>query len=161
MKNFKSEKGMITMVTLLTVLFMASFLITSYMLVANKVKTQKEILIETKAIYEPKESMEEIYNSYFSNDNVIPIYTAEQLIKIGETYTNLDGKYYTNDENTVYVLMNNIEFNAEELGLAEDWEPIDKNTEFKGTFDWNENIITVTNSNKNIEFSSFEPGFME
>lgn len=152
MKKLKNENGVITMITLLTVLFIITFLLSSYIIVANKVKTQKEIINETKKIYKPKYSMEEIYNSYFSNDNVIPIYTDEELIKIGETYTNLNGKYYTNDENTIYVLMNNIEFNATDLELETDWKPIDWNTNFPGTFDWNGKKITVTNIKGNIEF---------
>ena len=62
MKRLKSEKGVITMITLVTVLFMISFLISSYIIVANKVRTQKEMMAETKSIYEPKSTMEEILN---------------------------------------------------------------------------------------------------
>lgn len=116
MKKIKSENGVITMITLVTVLFMISFLISSYIIVANKVKTQKEMLAETKAIYEPKSTMEEIYNSYFSNENIIPIYTVEQLLNMGSGQQNvyINGKYYnfTNDENTIYMLMNDLSFRA-------------------------------------------------
>ncbi len=69
MKNLKKENGVITIITLVTILFIVSFLISSYILVANKVKIQKEIVSETRKIYEPKSSMEEIYNSY-----ILPLY---------------------------------------------------------------------------------------
>lgn len=152
MKKIKSEKGVIALVTLITILFMLSFLMSSYVLISNKVKTQKEMLGEIKTTYEPKYTMEEIYNSYFSGDNVIPIYTVEQLLKIGEEPYYLNGKYYINNENTVYVLMNDLEFDATELRLQTDWKPIEQDTNFPGTFDWNENTITVTNLKGNIEY---------
>ncbi len=150
MKRLKSGKGVITMITLVTVLFMISFLISSYVLVANKVKTQKEMLNETKNIYEPKFTIEEVYNSYFSSDNAIPIYTAQELLMIGEKHSNINGKYYTNDENTTYILMNDIEFRAQDFELQADWEPIDENANFLGNFEWNKHRIDVTTLNKNV-----------
>ena len=153
MKRLKSEKGVITMITLVTVLFMVSFLISSYIIVANKVKTQKEMMAETKSIYEPKTSMEEIYNSYFSNENIIPIYTVEQLLVIGNNQqVNINGKYYkfSNNENSVYVLMNDIELNAIDLGLKNNWVPIYENKDFLGIFEWNGYTIEVTKLNGNI-----------
>ena len=116
MTRIKSEKGVITMVTLLTILFMISFLIASYVLISNKVRTQKNMLAETKSIYEPKFTMEEIYNSFSNKDNIIPIYTTEHLLKMGsgQQNVNVNGKYYnfSNDENTIYVLMNDLSFKA-------------------------------------------------
>ena len=116
MKRLKNENGVITMITLITVLFMVSFLISSYIIIANKVKTQKEMMAETKSIYEPKASMEEVYNSYFASENIIPIYTVEQLLNVGSGQQNvyINGKYYdfNNDENTVYMLMNELSFKA-------------------------------------------------
>lgn len=123
MKRLKNENGVITMITLITVLFMVSFLISSYIIIANKVKTQKEMMAETKSIYEPKTSMEEVYNSYFSNENLIYIYSDEQLINVGTgNVVNVNGKYYNfnNDKNTTYILMNN-------LALENDnWQEIEK-----------------------------------
>ena len=52
MKNFKSEKGAITIIVLVSVLFFVSFLISSYVIVANKVQAQKEIVQQTRDIYE-------------------------------------------------------------------------------------------------------------
>ena len=66
MTKIRDQKGAITMITLITVLFLVSFLMSTYIIISNKVKTQKEMLNETKSIYEPKVTMEEIYNSYFN-----------------------------------------------------------------------------------------------
>ena len=126
MKSLRSEKGAITLITLITILFLISFLMTSYMWVSNKVKTQKEILSETKKIYEPKTTMEEIYNSYFTDNSIRPIYTVEQLLAIGNNDTiNIYGKVYTfsNTENTAYLLKNDLEFIVNDLNLEVDWIP--------------------------------------
>lgn len=147
MTKLRDKKGAITMITLITVLFLVSFLMSSYIIVSNKVKTQKEILNETKSIYEPKVTMEEIYNSYFSNDTVIPIYTVNQLLSIGNNEKiNIDGKIYTFSSDKVYVLKNNLEFSAIDLGLETDWIP----TYNSGNFEWNDNTIKVTTLSGNI-----------
>lgn len=155
MKKLKSEKGAITMVVLVSVMFFVSFLISAYVIVANKVQTQKEIIAETKKVYEPKSSMEDIYNSYFNNDEVIPIYTVEQLLAIGEEekQINIDGKYYTFTNTSSYILKNDLEFSAIDLELTEDWIPLGSNSStFEGNFEGNGNTITVTNldGSKNI-----------
>ena len=87
MKNLKKENGAITIIVLVSVLFMVSFLISSYILVSNKLKSQKDILEETERVYDSTETMEDIYNSYIGNSEIIPIYTMEQLLKIGSNET--------------------------------------------------------------------------
>lgn len=147
MRKLRNEKGAITMITLVTIVFMVSFLMTSYALIANKVKTQKEILAETKAIYEPKLSMEEIYNSYYVNDNIIPISTVEQLLSIGSNEKiSIDGKVYTfsNTEDSIYLLKNDLEFSAIELDLESNWVPPYENEDFVADFDWSGHTIKVT-----------------
>lgn len=147
MKKIKDEKGAITMIVLVTIVFMVSFLMTSYALIANKVKTQKEILAETKAIYEPKLSMEEIYNSYYTSDNIIPISTVEQLLAIGSNEKiSIDGKVYTfsNIEDAIYLLKNDLEFSAIELDLESNWVPPYEDEEFVADFDWSGHTIKVT-----------------
>ena len=150
MKKLKSQSGVITLITLITVLFLVSFLLTSYMLMANKVKMQKEILTETKKIYEPQVTMEEIYNSFFIDNNIIPIYTVEQLLAIGnDEVMVIDGKIYifSNTQNTTYLLKNNLEFNGE-------WIPPYEDTDFKGNFDWSGNTISVTDSSgETVEYN--------
>lgn len=116
MKKIKSENGAITIITLVSILFMVSFLISSYILISNKAQAQKDIIEETRKIYEPTATMEEIYNSYFNNSKIVPIYTVEQLLIMGSDNknVNINGKYYdfNNDENTIYVLMNDLKFRA-------------------------------------------------
>lgn len=143
MKNVKNQNGMITMLVLITVIFLLSFLISAYLLISNKLKSEQDIVSETKRIYEGTASMDEIYNSYFSNDEIVPIYTAEQLIKIGsKENVIINGKYYNFSSNAQYVLMNDIEFDTAKLGLKNDWIPIGEyiNTSangFTGKFEGN------------------------
>ncbi len=144
MKKLKNENGAITILVVVSVLFMVSFLISSYTIIANKVQAQKEMITETKKIYENNSNMEETYNSYFNNENIIPIYNAEQLVRIGsgETYE-IDGKYYTFSKDATYIFMNDIQFNAKDIEYlnGKDWIPIGK-TDIN--FDGNGREITVT-----------------
>lgn len=149
MKSIKKENGAITLITLVTVLFMVSFLISAYILISNKVKTQKDIIDETREIYESKSTMEEVYNSYISEDKIIPIYNMEQLLDIGTGKTKIiNNKYYTFLSNATYILMNDLEY-------SESLENTDENEEtgrllignsFKGKFDGNGHKITVINN---------------
>ena len=154
MKKLKSQNGVITLITLITVLFLVSFLMTSYMIMANKVKVQKEILTETKKLYEPQVTMEEIYNSFFIDNNIIPIYTVDQLLSIGNNEKMLiDGKIYTfsNTKDTTYLLKRNLEFNVADLA---DWKPPYEDTDFKGNFDWSGNTISVIDSSgEKVEYT--------
>lgn len=148
MKKLKSQNGAITMLVLISIMFLISFLISTYVLVMNKAQSQKEIVEETKKIYESPFTMEEIYNSYFNTGNIVPIYTVEQLLYMGtgKQNVNINGKYYNfnNDKNTIYVLMNDLEFNALELGLEEDWIPINDNSDYISNFEWNNYKVKVT-----------------
>ena len=92
MKNIKKEEGAITIITLVTILFIVSFLISSYIIVANKVRIQKEIVSEIGKIYEPKSTMEEIYNSYTKDIDL------SEEIKVGDVITEIDGKTITTKE---------------------------------------------------------------
>lgn len=64
MKNLKSEKGAITMLVLISLVFLTTFLISSYAIMSNKMKTQKKVISDTKEIYESY-SLNEMYESYF------------------------------------------------------------------------------------------------
>lgn len=77
MKRLKNENGGITVIALVSVLFMVSFLVSAYIIAANKVQVQKEIIQETIRIYESEKSMEELYNSHLSQNENIAIYTNE------------------------------------------------------------------------------------
>ncbi len=174
MRNIKSESGAITILVLVSVLFMLSFLISSYVIIANKVQAQKEIIAQTKSIYE-NYNMDEIYNGYFSNNNIIPIYTPEQLLTIGNSEEDqtisINGKFYKfpankdnpkseeENNNTIYLLMNDIEFNDEVYASkyenvfdeSSNWIPIGKNTKIVGNFEGNGHEIKILNSEENIK----------
>ena len=168
MKNIKSEKGAITILVLVSVLFMLSFLISSYVIIANKVQTQKEIIAQTRSIYE-NYNLEDIYNSYFGK-NIIPITNKEQLLAIG-TGTNkiINGSYYnfSNNKETIYLLMNDIEFTAYEEETLKDengnyyWTPIGERTDLLAGFEGNNNKIRVKyiddeNEEYTVEYSNKE-----
>ena len=150
MKKLNDEKGAIAMLALITVLFIASFLISAYVIISNKVQTQKEVVSQTKDVYESGKSMAEIYNSYFDSENIIPIYTAEQLLKVGSAEkVNINGKIYDflNTNAVTYILMEDIEFDSIALELESDWEPLGANQSFLANFDGNGHKITVTDLN--------------
>lgn len=145
MKKFKNEKGAITILVLVSILFMVSFLISSYAMVANKVKAQKEVVAQTRAIYNNTEDVEEIYNSFLI-DNIIPIYTVEQLLAIGsDEKIEVNGEYYTfsNDTSTKYVLMNDLSLNTYDYGDDYYWVPINDRDDLVSLFDDNGYKIEV------------------
>ena len=76
----KKERGSITIITLTTILFLISFLISTYIIIANKRQAQEEIRRKTELLYESDvENAEEIYNGYFADANtVIPISYVDQ-----------------------------------------------------------------------------------
>lgn len=85
MKNIKSEKGIITMLVLISVLFLVTFLISAYLLISNKLQNQEEVVAETKRIYEGTSTMEEVYDSLYNDMYLSNIYIKDIVIeKIGE-----------------------------------------------------------------------------
>jgi len=58
----KNQRGAITIITLVTILFMLAFLISTYTIIANRRQIQAEIKQETKKIYEENmDNREQIY----------------------------------------------------------------------------------------------------
>lgn len=160
MKKIKEQKGAITVITLVSILFMVSFLISSFIFISNKSRAQKEMVAEIRKIYESKATMEEIYNSFTTTADTIPIYTVEQLLSIGSEKTIAiaedDGKIYNFSKNANYELMNDLSFNTanwtEILGEGKEWTPIgevvkDNIGGFTGTFEGNNYTISVTDLN--------------
>ena len=134
-KRKNSEKGAITILVLVSMLFMVSFLITAEVIASNKVKSQKSILDRTRQIYESDKSMEEIYNMHIADSDIIPIYTEEQLLNVGSNEGMMvNGKFYTFYDDSVYVLMNDIETDQNSISKS-----------FAGNFEGNGHIITITN----------------
>lgn len=152
MRKLKRERGAITIITIISILFMVSFLISSYLIISNKVKTQKNIIAQMRSIYDQTESMENMYNSFFGK-NIVPIYTVEQLFEMGTgKRININGKYYdfSNKEDTIYTLMDDLSFNvADYAELNGYWLPIGERTEqntdgFEANFEGNTYSIKVS-----------------
>lgn len=162
MKKLKSEKGAITLITTITILFIISFLISSYFIISNKIKIQKDMLKQMRKIYEPALSLEEIYYSYFNDGDVIPIYTVDQLLSIGngnlKSIPQEGGKIYRFAKDANYVLMNNLQFKTsewsdligkDEQGNPKEWTAIGEVIKkdlggFTGNFEGNGHKIQIT-----------------
>ncbi len=129
LKNVAKENGAITLIVLITMIFIVSFLILTYISITNKAQTEAEITQKIKDKYGKVENAESIYNSYIGK-NVIPIYTVEELLKIGTgEKIEIKGKTYTFSADKAYILMNDLSFKIEDyLDLLgeEGWEPIGK-----------------------------------
>lgn len=150
MKILKNENGIITVLVLISILLMVSFLLTIYAINANKIKAQKEIMLQIKNVYGNSKSMNEIYDTYFNQGNIIPIYTVDQLLAMGDETKKLcsDGKYYTfaNDANTIYLLMNNLEFKASNYSTklpSGYWIPVGDNEDLTSKFEGKRYTIKV------------------
>lgn len=152
MKNIKSENGAITILVLVSVLFMLSFLISSYVIIANKVQTQKEIIAQTRKVY-GNYDLDEIYNSYFSNGEVVPIYDTNQLFKLGTNVNSaikqMENKIYKFSNTGKYILMEDLEIDESELPegwIAPELFFMRKNNKL-GKIDYNGHTIKVKYSN--------------
>ena len=132
--NVKSEKGSITLIALISVVFLLTFLISTYLLLASKAQTQLDITKKTIDIYDDADEVKERYNSYIGK-NIIPIYNKEQLLVAGTGNTlNVNDKYYifSSTNNTTYILMNNLT-----LTEGDNWIPIGEKENFNANFEGN------------------------
>lgn len=156
----KKERGAITILTLVTILFIISFLVSTFVIITNRRQAQAEIKKKTQEIYESDIGQEEqIYKSYFANENeVIPIYTAEQLFKVGtDDLIVSDNKIFKCTADADYKLASNIVFNVNDYleeypNNFEDsisWINIEENDKLTGAFDYNGNEILETDANGN------------
>lgn len=153
MKNINSERGSLTLFVTIAMLFFMMFLLALYVSTTNEQKAQLAITARIKEIYEKDiNNIEEIYNNFIGTDENIPIYTAEQLKKIGSgesIYISEVKKYYTFNLDSNYMLKNNIEINKGKYSISNDgtinfnsdveqWIPIGTpSKQFTGKFDGN------------------------
>lgn len=128
--NPKSQKGAITLIVLVTMLFLIAFLMSMYIRISNKAQTSAETTEEIAKKYNNIGEANDIYNSYFANSDVIPIYTVEQLKKIGSgEKIDINGKIYTFTTNGYYTLMDDLDLGGyydETAGTwaGTQWEPL-------------------------------------
>lgn len=145
MMNFRSKKGATTLLVLVSMLFITSFLMSTYIIISNKAQGQATRTEEIKTTYNNIDELNEIYNSYFAS-GIINIYTPEQLLKIGNgEELVINNKVYTFSQDATYVLMNDLTFDIDNytdiVGENQDWIPIG-DTDYK--FEGNGHKIIVT-----------------
>lgn len=151
MKKLKSQNGAIAIIVLVSVLFLTMFLISSYMVISNKLKTQKEVIDQTRQIYENYD-LAEIYNSFFNN-GAIPIYSNEQYFKIGSNekviIPETGGKYYDFVDSANYILMNDLSINKSDYSDInwDEWQRPEEKLN-GGMIDYNGHTIEFTEKAK-------------
>lgn len=156
MKKINGERGAISILVAITMLLFISFLVVMYLFVSSKAELQAEATEKVKEMY--KEDANEIYNSFFANNEIIPIYTVDQLLKIGtDEYIQIDevgGKYYYFSPTATYALMNDLKFKGYEFGEDYYWTPIGNRTDLQIDFVGNGNKIEVEYINEEGEIYS-------
>ena len=121
--NPKSEKGAITLIVLVGMLFLTTFLMSMYIATANKAQDSSETTKQIQEEYNNLEEANAIYDSYFADKEIIPIYTREQLEKIGSgEQITIDGKIYTFTPNGYYILKNDLDLGGYYNTSTNTWE---------------------------------------
>lgn len=135
--NPKSQKGAITLIVLVTMLFLTAFLMTMYIRLANKAGISAETTAEIAKRYN---NIGEINNKYGelvedpSKNTIIPITNKEQLSAIGsDTYKEVNGKLYLFSKTGNYVLQDNIDLGGDPEDEDTWWTPL--TDEFTGVLD--------------------------
>lgn len=154
--NAKSEKGAITLVVLVGMLFLTVFLMSLYIQLSNKAQNSAETTEQIEKQYNNVGEKDSIYENYFISTDVIPIYTANQLKEIGSgKEITIDGKVYTFSADAYYTIKNNLDLggvynSSTDTWSGEQWTPITNN--FTGTLDGLGHTITglyINNSKDN------------
>lgn len=145
-ENLKSQKGAITLVVLTGMLFLTAFLMSMYIGIANKAQTSAENTKQISQRYNNLDEANSIYDSYFADTAVIPIYTKEQLQKLGSgEQVLINNKVYTFSIDGYYTIQNDLNLGGiydEETSTwsGEVWTPLTIN--FTGTLDGLGNTIS-------------------
>lgn len=129
--NPKSQKGAITLIVLVSMLFLTAFLMSMYIGIANKARTSAETTKQIAEKYNNLEEANDIYDSYFSQSEIIPIYTREHLEKIGsgESIT-INGKIYTFSPNGYYTLQNDLDLGGYYDETTKAWTALEEDEWF-------------------------------
>ena len=154
--NPKSQKGAITLVVLVGMLFLTAFLMSMYIAIANRAQNSAETTKQIQQQYNNLNEANAIYDSYFADTDIIPIYTKEQLAKIGsEEQVLINNKVYTFSVDGYYTIQNDLELGGvynenTETWSGTEWTPL--TNEFTGTLDGLGHTITglyINNSEDN------------
>lgn len=154
----KKERGSITIVTLVTIIFMLSILVSVNVIVLNREQAQAEIKRETKKIYENGlDNIEDEYNSYFAQESgEIPIYTVDDLLKIGTgKHIVVNDKIYKCQSTSKYILKDNIKLEVENYRIKYPSQFDNTTLQWKGitvekeNFNFNGKIIVEIDASNN------------
>lgn len=137
--NLKSQKGAITLVVLVAMLLLTAILMSTYIRIANKAQISAETTKQITEVYNNVGDAEDIYNNYFANTDIIPIYTVEQLKKIGSgDQITIDGKIYIFSADAYYTIQKDLDLGgyydeATSAWAGTEWIPLPDT--FTGTLD--------------------------
>ena len=108
MEKLKSQKGVISLFVLISMLFLLIFIFSIYQVVISKKKSQESKFLELQKIY--SKDSEEIEEFLYADENeVIPIYNIKELNIVGTgEYINIKNKVYRCGSGSHYILKNNI-----------------------------------------------------
>ncbi len=102
-----NENGIISVFVLFAMLFLLLFVMTSYYVVANKVKLQNDENIQLKKIY--SKEIDVIENESNLSNEIIPIYNIDELNIAGTgSYLKIKNKIYECGIGKSYMLRNDI-----------------------------------------------------
>lgn len=102
--NIKNEKGIISLFAIFSMIFLLVFAITSYLFVREKIKIKEKENMEFEKIY-----LEAGQNNYASSNEIIPIYTINQLNLVGTgDYLKINDKIYQLGRGMSYILKDDI-----------------------------------------------------
>ena len=143
MKNkLKSQNGAITVIALVTMLFILFFLMTIYIRVSNKAQSSAEATEEIRRKYLKQQSSK---IDLANEGEVIPISSVEELCLIGSNQEKvINGKIYTFSSDAYYALQTDLDLG----GSNNPWTPLpleDENNvqySFTGYLDGLGHIIT-------------------
>lgn len=154
----KKEHGAITLITLVTILLMIAFLISTFTIIMNRRQAQAEIKKETQKIYESDvEDVEQVYQSYFAEeDETIPISNTDNLLKVCKIIQE-DTDGYIFAKNKIYKCTASSNYKLEANLALNDADYIDKYPELFGEKSWvetTETEVTKTLTNQVTNFGT-------
>ncbi len=149
--NIKSEKGAVTLIALVTMLFLVSFLMTMYIRISNKAQSSVEATQEIAAKY--ARAGQDVVVA--EDSQVIPIKTVEDLKLICSGQTKMiDGEVYKFSADSYYAIQNDLDLNCNE---ENQWVPLPlyEEEEFTGVLDGLGHTITNLYIDGNGNYQGF------
>lgn len=112
MNKFKSDKGVISLFVVFSLLTFLVTLVTITLVIRNKTNLQNYKNLEIQKIYSKSDTE---YVTYAKNDEIVPIYNIEQFNLIGSnSYVQIKDKIYQCTTGKQYYLKDNIIVDVEE-----------------------------------------------